>query len=125
MKPEQILKALADVGSSYASVGRNLSPPVVRQSVRDAVLLIKPSTRIMEAVAETIGRLPAEVFPEKAHLFDQNHTGKASHRSTSNAQASLPGNPSGHSGGRQNLPLDKKLKHASDTGCNVNVRGGN
>lgn len=120
MNPAQILKALANVGHSYASIGRSLNPPVARQSVRDAVLLIKPSTRIMKAVAEAIGRPPAEVFPEKAHLFDQNHTGKASRRSTSNTHASLSGNPSG----RQNPPLDKKLKHAPGTGCNVNMRGG-
>jgi lambda repressor-like predicted transcriptional regulator len=87
LNSDRILKALSSKGHSYASIGRNLDPPVTRQSVRDVVIRVKISTRIMLALAEAIGISPAKVFPERAYLFEKENTGKASHRSTVKADS--------------------------------------
>ncbi|MCF8042423.1 MAG: hypothetical protein K9K65_13170 [Desulfarculaceae bacterium] len=121
---KQTLIALFGSGSSRSSIGRNLNPPASRQPFNDAVLLIKPSTRIMQAIAEVIRRPPADIFPEKAYLFDQKHTGKASRRSMSNARTTQAcdhlSNPDRH----HLLFFASKLDHASGIACNLNMRVG-
>lgn len=57
-------------GHTYASVGRELEPPVSRQAVRQTVDRDLVSRRIMETIASILDRQPAEVFPEASHLFD-------------------------------------------------------
>jgi len=123
MIPDQILKALTRAGSSYTSVGRSLNPQVARQSGRDAVLLIKPSTCIMQAVSGTLGQPPAEVFSEKAYLFDQNNTGKVSQRSPSKGHSAQASGQPDQLGGHRCHPHATPLNHAPGTGCNVKMRG--
>ena len=96
---------------------------VSKQAVQVTVASEKTLVRIMLVVARGISRPTAEAFPEKANLLDQNHTGKPSHRSTSNARATHAGNQPHNSGGHRILPRSSKLDHAQGTNCDVNVRG--
>lgn len=70
MNALKIRAGLLDKGHSYASVGRTLKPSVSRQAVRRTAERILTSTRIMQAIADIMGRNPADVFPEASHLFD-------------------------------------------------------
>ena len=72
MEARIIRGGLVANGHNYASIGRGLDPPVSRQAVRMVANHETTSKRIMLALAKALGKKPAEVFPEAAHLFKNN-----------------------------------------------------
>jgi hypothetical protein len=86
MDAAAILQELVANGHSYSSVGNSLSPPVSRQSVRMVALRQFTSRRIMQALADAIGRPVEGVFPEAAHLFDKQNIINSAELATSKSQ---------------------------------------
>lgn len=76
MKPNQIKGLIQYHGLKPAEIAEKLH--VTRQAVLQVINRKSTSRRIMLALAEAIGLPPAEVFPEKAPLFETDDSGKLS-----------------------------------------------
>lgn len=67
MTPEEIRLELfkrRKKGVNMAAIGRSLDPPVTKVAVLYVIDRRSKSQRIMDAVAEAIGKTTEEVFPE-------------------------------------------------------------